>query len=179
MKRFNPMIFGMFLALVALVGVQMQSVHAATGDVGVSIKPNSIKFSQLEAKVLKSVDVNLTSTQMDALNATPITVISAPGSGYVTQVESVLCFNDFVTTAFELGSGTVDFDYTNSSGGIAAQLTNAFVESSADAYFQAYGRDAVAQANAAIVAYATTDVSTGSGSLNCRLFYRTVLASDI
>lgn len=172
MKMIHAVLLSLFLVPTLLLG--------ATGDVGVSIKPGSVKLSQMHASALQSVDLNLTSSQMDTLNATPVSAIAAPGSGYVTQVESVLCkVVSTGLTAFELGSGTVDFRYTDGSGGLAAQLTNAFVESSSDAYFQAYGRDAVAVVNAAIVAYASTDVSQGTGSLNCRVFYRTVRGSDI
>lgn len=171
-------LMGLALGAALVLGLSIHNSFAATGDVGVSIKPNTIKFSQLEAKVLKSVDLNLTSAQMDTLNATPVEAIAAPGAGYVTQVESVLCKLVYGTT-YDLGSGTVDFRYENSSGGLAAQLTNAFVESTADAYFTAPGLAAVALANKAIVAYASADVSTGTGALNCRLHYRTVKASDI
>jgi hypothetical protein len=124
-------------------------------------------------------DVKLTSTQMDTLNATPVELVAAPGTGKFLEVIAVLAFNDFGTAAFELGSGTVDIRYTDSSGGLAAQLTNAFVESAADALFKAYGRDVVISTNAALVAYASADVTAGDGSLYLRVFYRTQVTSEI
>lgn len=124
-------------------------------------------------------DVKLTSTQMDTLNATPVELVAAPGSGKFLEVIAVLAYVVPVLTAFELGSGTVDMRYTNSSGGLAAQLTNAFVESAAAALFKAYGRDVVITENAALVAYASADVSAGDGALYLRVFYRTQKTSEI
>lgn len=124
-------------------------------------------------------DIKLTSTQMDTLNATPIELVAAPGSGKFLEVIGVLAYVDVGATPFELGSGTVDIRYTDSSGGLAAQLTNAFVESAADALFKAYGRDVVITENAALVAYASSDVTAGDGALYLRVFYRTQVTSEI
>lgn len=165
------------LSLALLVS---QTMFAATGDVGVSIKSNAIKVHQLHSSNLQSVDVNLTAAQLDALNATPITVISAATAGSIVEVNSVIC--KLVSTGLtrnELGSGTIDFRYGSSGGGLAAQLTNAFVESATDAYFKAYGRDVLVESAAAVVAYASADVTAGTATLNCRVFYRTVPGSDI
>lgn len=124
-------------------------------------------------------DVTLTATQMDTLNATPVTLIAAQGANKVIIVEAVFAFNDFNSVAFELGTGTVDVRYQNSSGGLAAQLTNAFVESGADAYFAAPGLACVALANQPVVAYASADVTAGNGTLYLRVFYRVVDASTL
>lgn len=124
-------------------------------------------------------DVKLTSTQMDTLNATPVTLIAAPGSGKILECLGVFAFLDVAATPFELGSGTLDIRYTDGSGGLAAQFTNAFIESATDAYFKAYARDVLAVVNSPLVAYASSDVSAGDGALYLRVFYRTLVGSEI
>lgn len=119
-------------------------------------------------------DVTVTAAQMDTLNATPVSLVAAPGAGKILVLDRVVAFLDAGATPFELGSGTVDVRYQNSSGGLAAQLTNAFVESATDAYFVAYGRDVLALVNQALVLYASADVTAGDGVLYLRLYYRVV-----
>lgn len=132
-------------------------------------------FAERLAQAIGSfVDVRITAAEMDALNASPKTLIAAPGAGKVIQVERVLARVVPGSTAFELGTGTVDLRYQNSSGGLAAQLTNAFVESAAAANFAAVGRDAVALANQPLVAHASADVTAGDGNLYLRIYYRVV-----
>lgn len=124
-------------------------------------------------------DIKLTAAQLDTLNATPVELLPAPGAGRILEVIGVVAFLDFVSAALELGSGVLDLRYENSSGGIAAQLTNAFVESAADAYFKAYGRDCVMLANKAIVAHASADVTSGDSIIYLRVYYRTVVVADV
>lgn len=124
-------------------------------------------------------DVKITAAEMDALNGTPKELVAAPGSGKVLECLGVLARLDAGATPFELGSGTVDVRYENGSGGLAAQLTNAFVEGAADALFKAPSLACVALENKALVAYASADVTAGDGVLYLRVFYRTVVVSEV
>lgn len=118
------------------------------------------------------VDFDLTSGQMDALNATPISVISAPGSGYMLEYLGADVFVDAGATAFELGSGVLNFRYENSSGGIAGQISNAAVESASDIYYNAVPLACLMLVNKAIVIHASADVTAGDGSIHGRVYYR-------
>lgn len=132
-----------------------------------------IVLGQLASSVLASADVTISSAAMDTLNATPVTLVAAQGSAAVIQVESVYCINTYNAAAFELGSGTLDIRYENSSGGLVAQFTNAWVESGAGAFAVAGNQlMAVALVNKAIVAHASADVTAGGGSIKCRTYYR-------
>jgi hypothetical protein len=166
------------LALFLALGVSV-SAFAATGDVGASIKPNAVDFSKLATRVLQYADVTLSSTQMDTLNATPVTLVAAPGSGKVIYLDDVFCYNTFVSTQFELGSGTLDVRYGSSSGSLAAQFSNEFVEYNSSKGAHAYARDSLTSDNTALVLYASSDVTAGNGNIKCRATYRTVQLSDI
>lgn len=129
---------------------------------------------------LSYVDFKLTSTQMDTLNATPVSLLAAPGTGLVNIVESVLTYIDAGATAFELGSGTLDYKYTNGSGAkVATSVPNATVESSSDTYYRSVPEAAVPVPNAAIVAHASADVTAGDGTIYGRIWYRTVKVADL
>jgi len=128
---------------------------------------------------LQYKDTSVTAAQMDTLNATPVSLVPAPGSGKMIEFLGQAVYNDFVTPAFELGSGTVDVRYENSSGGLAGQMTNAFIESAADAYFRVAPLACVALVNKALVLYASADITAGGGNLKIRTYYRIVTIADI
>jgi hypothetical protein len=141
---------------------------------------SSLLQSDLAPSVLRYVDVNLTAAQQDALNATPISVIATPGSGYVTVVHRAVCFVDFVATRNEAGSGVLSFRYTDGSGVKAtADVPNATYELNSDTYYVAVGASGIPVPNAAIVAAIDADVTSGDSLVNCRLYYNTVQVSDI
>lgn len=140
----------------------------------------AITAAQLDATVLKTVDVNLTAAQLDTLNATPVAAIAAPGAGKITQVMSAVCFVDFVATRLEAGSGVLSFRYTDGSGvKTTADVPNATFELNSDTYYTAVGASGVPVVNAAVVAAIDADVTSGDSIVNCRLTYRTVTVSDI
>ena len=194
------MIKNLFLILFFLVS--LNAFGSASGDVGnTAIKNDAvttaeildgtivsadisssagITLGQMDVSALKSADVNLSAAQLDSLNATPIAVIAAPGSGKAIMVESAMCFVDFVATRLEAGSGVLSFRYTDGSGVKAtADIPNATIELNSDTHYVAAGASGVPAVNAAIVATIDADVTSGDSIINCRVFYRTVTISDI
>lgn len=152
------------------------------GDTGIPVAAfatNGITKAQLELQLLQWVDVAIANAAIDTMNATPVQLIAAPGSGKIIQFLGAIVVNTFLTTAFELGSGTMDIRYENSSGGLAGQLTNAFVESAATAYATVAPLTCVSLVNKAIVIHASADVTAGAGSMAIRSFYRTVTVAGI
>lgn len=192
-----------FILLLALILIPRISLASASGDVGrQAIKDGAISnaevgtdaaiaYSKLNLAssllvgdmsplLLKYVDVNLSAAQQDALNATPITAISAPAAGYITIVHRAVCFVDFVATRNECGSCVLSFKYTDGSGVKAtADVPNATFELNSDTYYVAVGASGVPVPAAAIVAHVDADVTAGDSVVNCRLYYNTVQVSDI
>ncbi len=126
-------------------------------------------------------DVLLSATQMDTINATPVTLIAAPGSGLTNIVTGVYFkVNSTGFTPFELGSGVMEIRYTDGSGAkVITDITNAVVEGSTDAESWNPAILAVPVSNAAIVAHTSTDVTAGTGNIQMRIFYKTVKVSEI
>lgn len=126
-------------------------------------------------------DFVLTAAQMDTLNATPVTIVAAPGAGLVNLVTGLfLKVNATGFTAFELGSGVLEFRYTDASGAkVVTDVTNAFVESATDVMDYCPPIVCAPLANALICAHASADVTAGTGNVQGRIFYRTVKVSEI
>lgn len=126
-------------------------------------------------------DFKLTAAQMDTLNATPVALLAAPGAGLVYLVERIYTIIQSTGfTAFELGSGTLDYKYTDGSGvKVVTSVPNATVESATDTAYNSDAADGVPAANAAVVAYASADVTAGTGAVYGRIWYRTVKVAEV
>ena len=136
--------------------------------------------ASLAQHILKWRDTKFTATELDAMNGTPGELLPAPESTELYDVVEVVCNMTKGVSAFELGSGTLDVRYNSGSGSLIAQFANAFLESDS-AIAKAYGRDMVST-NALgkkVVLYPSADVTAGSGSLACRVYYRKIDTSDI
>lgn len=150
-----------------------------------SAVPNIVQLgtlieSGLSTDVLAIVDKQLTAAALDTANATPVVLIPAPGAGKVIMVTGIFSYVDFVATRLELGSGTLDFKYTDGSGvAVATAIPNTTVELNSDTYYVSAPLAGVAVPNAAIVASASADVTSGDSIINVRIAYRTVTVSDI
>jgi hypothetical protein len=123
------------------------------------------QFSEhLQRAGLSYQDFTLTAAQMNTLNATPVAVLAAPGAGLVNIPAGIVTYIDAGATPFELGSGVLDYKYTDGSGAKAGtSVTNAAVESATDTQFLSIPEAVVPVANAAIVAHASADVTAGDG----------------
>lgn len=130
---------------------------------------------------LSYVDFALTAAQLDTLNATPVTVLAAPASGYIYLVDS--WFVKVLSTGLtrmELGSGTLRLQYTDGSGTEAATaVTNTVVESATDALFVGPGAAIVPVAAAALVVSASADVTSGTATVRGRIWYRRVKIDEL
>lgn len=188
------------LILIALTLGQL-GFASASGDVGnQAIKDGAIKNAEvasdaaivysklsLAASLLSAdmepalqhyTDVTLTSAQVKALNATPITLVAAPGLLKAILVDAVYSTLTYVSAAYSTNAAGATLFYTDGSGtNTGITLTQAYLQSSATA--QAYVRGAATShsptVNAAIVIKAsTTDPTTGDSPIKIRTYYHTV-----
>jgi len=67
--------------------------------------------NQLPNTVAQTAKTTLTSAQLLALQATPIQVVSAPGTGFITRPTSVSFFFHPMTTPYATGSGNFVFKF--------------------------------------------------------------------
>jgi hypothetical protein len=121
-------------------------------------------------------DVTLTAAQLDALAATAVELIAAPGAGKIIQFLGAQVFLDYGTATYAGSSETITFKYENGSGATVGTITEAFIESTADAYMWVNPISAVGLANKALIAIASADLTTGDSTMKMRLYYRIVTA---
>lgn len=126
---------------------------------------------------LHQVDVEITTAQLKALNATPQTLVAAPGAGLIIVPEQAILFLDYAGTAYDGIAAGEDLAvrYTNGSGAIAMNIeATGFLDATADAVRVAMlpGTAIAPVANAALVLHmATGEIATGTSPLRVRLFY--------
>lgn len=125
-------------------------------------------------------DVTITSAQLLALNATPITLVAAPAAGTANVLLDVQFFLDYNSAAYAGIAAGEDLAvrYTNGSGDILATVeATGFLDATADAFrFQAAVTTTVTPvAAAALVLHMLTgEVITGNSPLKVRIRTRNI-----
>jgi hypothetical protein len=132
--------------------------------------------------VIKVVDKLIATADVKQLNATPITVLSAVGSGVYPEFLGAYVFLDYATTAYADDAGE-DLYFTNLSGGTAVSHTvdGSEFDGTADALVWV----GPLAANAAVtttlidnggfeVTIASGEWATGDSPLKIRLYYREI-----
>lgn len=140
---------------------------------------DSVTPAKLDPMVLKYVDVTITSAQLLALNATPQTVLAAPGAAKAIIPVGVIAYKAAGTAYAGIASGEdLSFKYTNSSGAEIAQMeTTGFLDQTTAQTRFAYPNtvNVTPVANAAIVVMLLTgEITTGDSDLKLRFFYRVI-----
>ena len=132
----------------------------------------------------KSVDVTITAAQMLALNATPQSLVPAPGAGYALVFDGAVVFLDYNSAAYAgIAAGEdLSIKYTDGSGlEVGALEATGLLDATADA-LRYVPPKAVAGftpvANAALVLHMLTgEVTTGDSPLKLRVYYRRIAAT--
>jgi len=147
-------------------------------NIGTVASPSWSPVSTTATEMVRSATVSLTSVNIKALNATPITLVAAQGAGTTIVVHSVV-FKFTAGTQYANG-GSVEFRYTNASG---AKVTGADlaagVITSASSSITVLGNNSsaavTAVANAPIVVCnATAPYITGTGTATVTVYYSVV-----
>lgn len=164
------------------------------GRASVSVVEEPTKLNAMEPALLGQggldfVDVVVSSAQILALNATPVTLVATPGAGKALLFEGATLFLDYNSAAYAgIAAGEdLSIKYTDGSGtAVGGCEATGFMDATADAtrYVQAYRAasgvsDITPTANAPLVLNMLTgEIITGNSPLKCRVFYR-VLNTDL
>lgn len=143
--------------------------------------------AQVAAPVVRSVRVTITSAQLLALNATPQTVVAAPGSGRAIIFEGAELYHGTGTAYGGIAAGEdLSFKYTNSSGqelgvcettGFLDQTTvqTRYCRPQTGAISAGTVSSYTPVENAVLVCHLLTgEITTGNMDLKVRVFYRIV-----
>lgn len=142
-------------------------LHNAAGTVILSETILTNQAAQL-ATGINVISRNLTSAQVKALRATPLTIIPAPGAGKMVVVESLtLQLNYGGTNAFTESTANLVLQYTDSGTDITASIeTTGFIDQTADTVAIIYPATiATAAAATAVVNEAVELFNTGAGEI--------------
>jgi len=130
---------------------------------------------------IATADVTISTAELLALNATPKTLVAAPGAGYAIIPVDVQLMLDYNSAAYNGIAAGEDLEvrYTNGSGQLVATVeTTGFLDATADAYRHVYPASTAATvpvSNAALVMnLASAEIATGNSPLKVRVRYRTV-----
>jgi len=124
-------------------------------------------------------DVTITSAQLLALFATPITVLDAPDAGFAWLIDRVVAYKSAGTAYGGIAAGEdLTLKYTNASGAICAQLeTTGFLDQTTAQTRAVRGTstDLTPVAAAAIVAHMlVVEITTGDSPLKLRITARLI-----
>lgn len=132
-------------------------------------------------------DVTISSAQLLALNATPITLVAAPGANKAIILEGVVAYHAGGTAYAGIAAGEdISLKYTNGSGQEVAVIeTTGFLDqTTAQVRYAKPQTGAIAAgtvssitpvANAALVAHMLVgEITTGDFALKLRVYYRVV-----
>lgn len=146
-----------------------------------------IGTGELQEGVLKHVDVTITSAEVLALNATPKTLVAAPGANKALIFEGAVLTKPAGTAYADVAAGDdLAIKYTDGSGidvgvaemtGFADQATAQarYIRPQTGALAAGTVSDFVPVANAALVAHMLTgEISTGDSDFKLRVYYRVV-----
>lgn len=151
----------------------------ATGDVGDDelISNFTAAKTEIEANGLTTI-VTITSAQLLALNATPVSLLAAPTAGYAYIIDKVVAYKPAGTAYAGVATGEdLAIRYTNGSGTIMATVETTGFLDQATAQTRAINAviTDITPINAAVVAHMTTgEITTGTSDLKLRLTYRLV-----
>lgn len=130
---------------------------------------------------LKTVAVDIPAAAVLALNATPVTVVPAPGAGKALILLSAALWLDYGGTAYAgIASGEdLAIKYTDANGATLATIeTTGFMDATADAfrYVAAVTTAAITPiVNAPLVLHLLTgEITTGDSPLRLRVLYREI-----
>lgn len=165
-------------AITAAYGEQIigrAEVSGVSGDIG------SVMIGSAGAAGNFRAEVTLTTAQVKALNATPITLVAAPGAGKAIVPTLITAFLDWNAAAYDGIAAGEDLvvRYTDGSGAAVATIeATGFLDATADAVRWALPTSTAAftpVANSPIVAHmATGEIATGDSPLKVRVDYKII-----
>lgn len=164
-----------FITLLGTVRTQALAsplTAAATIDAWLAANPNPVG-------ALQYAEITVPTASVLALNATPYTLVAAPGAGYVLQLVSALLILDYAGTAYGGVGATEDLAirFTDASGVIASTTleTTGLLDATSDQMrtFKVLTTDITPVPNSPLLLHLLNgEVTTGNSPLRLKVEYR-------
>lgn len=141
---------------------------------GVLLKDSSITLGTSKM-VIKTAEVAVSAAEIIAMNATPKTLVAAPGAGYVLSFRRAVVIYDSTATAFT-GGGVITVNYGSGGAAQSSNLAATFLTGAGDKVFNMEKLNAAAgltmPVNTALVlTNASAPFATGTGVLRVQIEY--------
>lgn len=147
--------------------VIMQSGVAATRNVPIGWRcvVGGDPGTWVQFGVIQYAEVSVTAAQLAALRATPITMVAAPGAGYMNQFLHAQLYLDYTAPGFTETADNVAFKYVDGSGTAVSETVECtgFIDQTADTATSARAKLDVIAAKAACENVAIVLHQTGDG----------------
>lgn len=155
------------------------------GHVKVTVFEEAARLDEVELPGMVSfVDVTVTSAELLALNATPKTLVAAPGAGKILVFEGAVLTMDYKSAAYAVDLGDdLAVKYTNGSGTAVAQCeATGLLDQTSDQvrwirpFAAASGDSSITPvANAPLVLHMLgSEATTGNSDVKLRVFFKTL-----
>lgn len=153
------------------------SPSSGLNSAGVSAFGNPEYRDEMVELASRYVQVELTSTQLKALNTTPVLLVTSPGSGKALMPIAVYATLDYNTGTYSSGGRPIDVEYGGSrTGEKVVSINHSLVQATADKTQVSFASDGVAPLDDTAL-YAHIDASNptaGDSSIFLRIYYRIV-----
>jgi hypothetical protein len=156
-------------------------ITASDGNLLVYVTSVTTNVTVQDLTAVRYSVVALTSAQILAMRASPITLVSAPGAGFFLEFVSAVLILDYNSAAYAESADNMAVRYNNGSGVIASQAIEAtgFIDQTADTLTNALPKvDVIGAAtgvvNKALVLHNTGDgeYTTGNSPMRVKVSYR-------
>lgn len=126
--------------------------------------------------ITRYAEVTISTAQVLAIRATPITLVAAPGAGRILTLKAALLILDYNSIAYTESADNMAIKYTNGSGAAVSQAIEmtGFIDQTADMVTNAQPKidtivTAAASANQALVLHNTGDGEYAAGNSPIRV----------
>lgn len=158
---------------------KVDTISEQTSGAGVSVDGVLLKDGFISAgttKVVeKTIEVALTAANLIAMNATPVTVVAAPGAEYVLNFKRAVLIYDSTATAFT-GGGVITINYGSGGAAVSSNLAATFLTAAGDKVWNLEKLNAAGGATmpvntALVITNASAPFATGTGVCRLQITY--------